>query len=190
MRNVVTWMITVSMIGVYMYKGRDAASVEQVVVRPPAQVYAELDRLYTDIERKAATSSPVFGGDRKPVELTFRREPGERLELKATAGFKTAYVKTWIAPGPTPEQTRLKVSVYPEAMLDRTGISDVHTAVEAVLRQTENQLGVGKPLPALFGISANSMNMSRDYGSSYDRNAPNVDPGSTRPMLDVRRWSH
>lgn len=187
LQNMVSSVFAALMLAAFMIKGRESATVEQVVVvRPPAQVYAELRTLYGNIERKAAKSSPVIGSTDAPVKLTFEHEAGEYLSFKATAGSRTAHVKTWIEPGPTPEQTRLKVSVLPKAMLDRTGIADVHTAVEAVLRQTEWQLGVGKPLPVLFGTSEDEGSSSRYYGSSYGRHSPNVDPGSTRPMLDVR----
>lgn len=180
MRNVVIGSLAVSMIAVYLNLEDKPVSAEQIVARPPAQVYAELDRLYTAVERRAAGATPIVGKPPVPVKLTFEREPGEMLGLNAKGGLRSAWLKTWIEPGANPGETRLKVAVWPETMLDRAKMGDVHGAVEAVLQQTEAQLGTNREIPALFGKPPTVNH--RDYSG----NGPYVEAGSTKPMVDAR----
>lgn len=180
-RNIVIGAIAVSAIAVYLNMEDKSVSAEQIVARPPAQVYAELDRLYTAVERRAVGVTPVVGTPPVSVKLTFEREPGEMLGLSAKGGFRDAWLKTWIEPGANPNETRLKVAVWPETMLDRAGMSGVHSAVEAILHRTEAQLTTGKELPALFGERPKG---NVDHASN-DIDRPFVAAGSTKPMVDA-----
>lgn len=180
MRNIVIGMLAVSVVAVYAHAGGDEITAEQIVARPPAQVYAELDRLYKAVEERSASSSSVVGTPPVPVTMTFQRDPGRMLGMEAKGGMRSAWIKTWIEPGSSSDETILKVSVWPETMLERTKMGDVHSAVEAVLHQTADQLGPGTKIAALFGGPGR---VNRDENWRHVEGTY-VASGSTKPMVD------
>lgn len=117
MKSLVIGAVALSAVAVFVRMDEAPITAEQVVARPPAQVYAELDMLFGAVERRAASSAPVVGNPPYPVKLTFEREHGRMRGLTAKAGFRSAWIKTWIEPGAAPDETRLKVATEPAAML-------------------------------------------------------------------------
>lgn len=180
MRSIVIGAVAVSMASVYLMSGDEPVSAEQTVAQPLEKVYRDLDALYSAIERSTAVSAAVVGHPPTPVKMTFERDEGRMLGLTATGGFRSAYIKTWIEPGANANETHLQVAVWPETMLERAGMGDVHSAVEAVLHGTEAQLAPGKEIPALFGKPRET-----DTGHAERHQiSASVKSGTTEPMMD------
>ena len=153
MRGVVVGMISISIYAVVIASSGGAATpnAEEIVNRPRAQVYAQLDRLYSAFERKTATVTTVTGRGDVPVKFTFEREQGEMLSMSGTAGMRTVHLITWLEDGPAPGQTRVKVRFEPISTFRCSGETTVLSAVERVLWEAEAQAIEGKRITALFG---------------------------------------
>lgn len=134
----------------------DAPTAEATVTMPRAQLYAQLDTLYTAIERKSGTATTVAGTPPIPVKFTFERRDGEMLDLTAAAGFRTVELKAWMADGPRPGETVLKVKAEPESMLKRTGDADLQASLQTILERSDAQFIQGHRVTALFGEGPNA----------------------------------
>lgn len=182
MRILAAGMVAFSAMAVMAFWRGEAPNAEEIVQRPRAQLYAELNEAYSRIERTAAGHPTTTGRPPVPVAFTVEREDGRRLSLTASAGWRTIHLTVWLEDGPVPGQTQVKVLFDPESMQARAGPGSVTSAVETVLWRTEAQLRDGRPVTALLGGIP-----ERHFDEpSQPVTSVRIDASSAAPMVDPR----
>jgi len=134
----------------------DTPTAQDTVMTPRAQLYTQLDALYSAIERKSQTITTVAGRPPIPVRFSFTRRDGEMLDMTATAGFRTVELKVWLIDGERPGETVLKVKADPASMLKATGDTELQRSIQTILENSDAQVVEGHRVTALFGEGPNA----------------------------------
>jgi len=156
-KTTIALALTVCAVVYFFFRpAEDIATAQATVAVPRVQLYAQLDALYTAIERKSAMATTVAGTPPIPVKFTFARRDGEMLDLTATAGFRTVELKAWMVDGARPGETVLKVKADPQSMLKKKGGTDLQDSLQAILENSDAQFVQGHRVTALFGEGPNA----------------------------------
>lgn len=176
MKLLIGTAVAFSAIAVLALRPNGTPTAETVVHMPHDQLYASLDKLFSEIERKASRRRTVTGNPPVPVEFTFDREPGKMLSMEGVAGFRTVSIVAWTEEADTADQSLLKVRFEPESILEKSGQKDdLFRALKATLERTSNQFVDGQRITVLFGegkIPTDSDVVAREWATSDDQEMP------------------
>jgi hypothetical protein len=133
---------------------RALVNAEELVTAPPAQVYAELEAALTKVEAASKTAKALTDDTRQPVSFAFERDPGKQLRLVATSGFRKVVIHVFVEPGPSPDETQLRVYFEKKAVQEEGDSDYLSVGLVNLMGKVENELETTGVVKTLFKFRA------------------------------------